>query len=668
MYKKILVANRGEIACRIARSCRTMGIVPIGVHSSADRDALHVRSIGYSIEIGGASPQESYLNIQAIVNAAFECGADAVHPGYGFLSENPEFANALKNADIAFIGPSTEVLHCFGDKGLAKKEAIKAKIPVVPGTDTPTENVDELIKSAQSMPFPILLKAAGGGGGKGMRIVSQLSELKEAAEAAMRESENAFANGKMIVESFIQNARHIEVQVLGDGNGNAVHFYDRECSLQRRHQKVIEEAPASNISHKLREQLLNDAVRLCKQVNYLGLGTVEFIISDDKAYFLEVNPRLQVEHPVTECVTGYDLIQQQILAVYNKSLCVQQNEIHVQGVAFEARLCAEDPKQNFLPQTGQLNHVSFASDLRVDTGIDEGAIISSSYDSMIAKLISHEETREKALHGLGRGLHQTIIQGVTTNRNFLQDLIARDEILDGTIHTSFIDVLMENGFENDATAPPKEIIAAASTIFLQTAIQHKADSAWSDASFCNWRLASPNAPSYWPCFILCAQDQAFTVAAYQDTSKCELIVSIDSEPYNVKFNQYDDHYHLQINDLSLTCIAEITVDSIVLSGAAGQYHFSVQYIASDISGEGVLGDGRIAAPMMGQIVAVEVRPGEKVEAGDTILKMESMKMEFSVKASIAGYLENLNCRIGDLVERDQILAHVTTTSASEVSS
>jgi 3-methylcrotonyl-CoA carboxylase alpha subunit len=440
MLKKVLIANRGEIVCRIARTCRKLGLEVATVHSSADRFARHVREIGESVELGGAAPSESYLNIDAIIAAARRVGADAVHPGYGFVSENPAFVRALDAAGLTFIGPRADTIERVGGKASAKREAARLGVPVIPGSESGMTDPAEVLNLVRGMKLPVLLKAVAGGGGRGMAVVETLEGLESRIESAMREAEKAFGNGELIVERYLPHVRHLEVQVAGDGQGHAIHLFERECTLQRRHQKVIEEAPSSGLSPRLREAILADAVKLASGVNYRGLGTVEFVVTGEEYYFLEVNPRLQVEHPVTEEVTGLDLVELQLRIADTDSLPLAQADVRCTGHAFEARLCAEDAAAGFLPATGRLQVVDFSrAGVRVESGVDSGDEISPHYDSMIAKLIAHGPDRESARRALVAGLRESTVIGLVTNLEFLHELLEWPETRDATFHTRLID-------------------------------------------------------------------------------------------------------------------------------------------------------------------------------------------------------------------------------------
>lgn len=417
MFRKILIANRGEIACRIARTCRRLGVAVAGVHSEADTDSLHVKTIGESIEIGGAPAAESYLRIDTVIAAAKATGAQAIHPGFGFLAENAAFVRAVETAGLIFIGPLPETIERLGDKALAKQEAAAAGIPTVPGSKSPSEDPGEVAAAVRNVGLPVMLKAAAGGGGRGMRAVATDESLDEEIGSAMREANSSFGSAGLIVEQLVERCRHIEVQIAGDGKGNVIHLFERECTLQRRHQKLIEEAPATNLPAAMRDKILADAVQLGRRLNYRGIGTVEFIVSGDEYYFLEVNPRLQVEHPVTEMVTHLDIVEMMLRIACGDGLPVAQHEITCSGHAVEARICAEDPAHNFLPSTGTLSYVRFpVNSVRVETGVEAGSQVTPYYDSMVAKLIAHARTRDAALDRLDRALGETSIFGVTTKR------------------------------------------------------------------------------------------------------------------------------------------------------------------------------------------------------------------------------------------------------------
>ncbi len=490
MFKKILIANRGEIACRIARTCHRLGIAVAGVHSAADAEALHVKMIGEFVEIGNAVASDSYLRIDAVIDAAKTSGAQAIHPGFGFLAENAGFARAVEAAGLVFIGPTPETIERLGDKASAKREAEAAGVPTVPGSRMPSEEAAEIAGIVRELGLPVMLKAAAGGGGKGMRAVVRLDGLADEIESAMREAKNSFGYPGLIVEKLVERGRHIEVQIAADGKGDVVHLFERECSLQRRHQKLIEEAPAANLSATLRDRMVGDAVRLGTRLNYRGVGTVEFILSGDMYYFLEVNPRLQVEHPVTEMVTGIDIVETMLRIAAGEGLPFAQNDVRCHGHAVEARICAEDPVNNFLPCSGDLAYVKFpAEGVRVETGVESGSTVTPYYDSMLAKLIAHAETRDAALDKLGRALDETSIFGITTNQAFLKRLIGLPATRDATFHTRLIDEQIDQ-LVDKAKGADAEALALGACFWMIRQRPPAADSPWQSREMTGWQMAA----------------------------------------------------------------------------------------------------------------------------------------------------------------------------------
>ncbi len=464
MMRKVLIANRGEIACRIAATLREMGIASVAVHSEADRGALHTRVADEGVEIGPAEPRASYLNIDAIIIAAKKSGADAVHPGYGFLAENAEFAAAVEHAGLAFIGPTSDQIRTMGDKRAARDLAARAKVPIVPGAEAKSSAA--LIAAAKKLGYPVMVKAALGGGGKGMHVVNDAAALEEALESAGRIAASAFGDGAVYIEKHLERPRHIEVQVLGDGRGQAIHAFERECSLQRRHQKVIEECPSPVVNEALRERLTFAAVALTKAVRYRGAGTVEFLVEASGAFhFLEMNTRLQVEHPVTEMATGLDLVRLQIEIAAGGALPAQES-IDWRGHAIEARLYAEDAAHDFLPQAGQLARVAWprVPFVRVDAGVESGDQVPLHYDPILAKIIAWGESRERALERLAHALDETRAHGVITNLPFLKALVRSDAAHRGSFDTEWIEREFLKDFAAMISAPAPEAALAAAAL------------------------------------------------------------------------------------------------------------------------------------------------------------------------------------------------------------
>ncbi len=666
---KVLIANRGEIACRIARTCRRLGLKVATVHSTADRHARHVREIGESVEIGGAAPTDSYLRIDAIVAAAKRVGADAVHPGFGFVSENPDFVRALDAAGLIFIGPTAETMERLGGKAQAKREAARLGVPTIAGSEGGMIDPAAVVRAVSGMPLPVLLKAVAGGGGRGMAVVDTLDGLEARVESAMREAEKAFGNGELIVERYLPRVRHIEVQVAGDGNGQAVHLFERECTLQRRHQKVIEEAPSAGLPPALRERLLADAVKLATGVNYRGLGTVEFVVAGDDYFFLEVNPRLQVEHPVTEEVTGLDLVELQLRIADTGRLPLAQSDVRCEGHAFEARLCAEDAEAGFLPTTGRLERVDFSrAAVRIESGVESGDEISPFYDSMIAKLVSRGPNRESARRALAAGLRDSTVIGLTTNLQFLHELLQWPQTLDGSFHTRLIDeTFAASATARPAPQVPAEHVAAAAVHWL--GLQRAATpelGCWSQArGFTGWRLgAGAVAAAPLPGLVLKSGESEWPVrfAAPQADGAIDLVLGERGERTSLTAMPNGHHLlHFDGRTLEVALVGDAA--GIELSSPLGRSVFTcTPYLG------GALGDAEVAgallAPMMGKVVAVKAAAGDAVSTGQTVIVLESMKMELHVSAPFDGAVTSIRCVVGDMVERHQHLGEVAPIAAS----
>lgn len=653
MFKKILVANRGEIACRIARTCRKLGIQVATVHSVADRTTLHVREIGESIEIGAAPAAESYLVIDRIVDAALRVGADAVHPGYGFLAENGDFAEALAKKGLAFIGPSPEVLRQFGNKASAKQIAKLAGVPVVPGTDRPSASVEEIERAVAGMKLPVLLKAAAGGGGKGMRVVADTATVRTDVQAAMREGKSSFGDPSLIVEQFLPDARHIEVQILGDGQGNVVHLFDRECSLQRRHQKVIEEAPVLSLDPALRESILGHAVRLGERVRYAGLGTVEFIVKDADAFFLEVNPRIQVEHPVTESVTGLDLVELQIRAVADRALPIAQSDVTVDGAAIEARLYAEDADNGFLPSTGTIENLRLTDKVRIDVGISQGLAITPYYDPMIAKLIATAATRAEAYARLDAALLDCTVSGVTTNLAFLRRIVSDSSVIANDVHTGTIDAMIASDTEV-SRFPLDAHIAAGLWLW-----SRRSDRIWGGREgLTGWRLGSgTQEPATAPAIHLTAPGRSHDVTFGYVRRSDALLVSIDGHQATFAFHAHcDGQVTVAYDDVAITVIPALSDGFAGFASAVANAGFSVHpFLSGSLLAHAGANDGQVRAPMMGRVVSVNVEKDQQVAAGDVLAVMESMKMELTIAAPAAGYVTYVDCVVDATVERDQVV-------------
>ena len=445
MFKRVLIANRGEIALRIIRACQELGIETVSVYSEADEDSLHVRFSDQSVCIGPPQSQNSYLSVKEIISACLVTNCEAIHPGYGFLAENSQFAEICESSGIKFIGPPFEIIKKMGDKVYAKREMEAANIPVIPGSKEPVSHIAEGLKIANDIGYPIIIKAAFGGGGKGMRIVNKESEFKDSFQIARTESETSFGEGSLYIEKFIKNPRHIEFQILADNYGRAIHLGERECSIQRRHQKLLEESPSTFINNRMRERMGALAVKGIKRIGYRNAGTVEFIMDQEKKFFfMEMNTRIQVEHPVTEFVTGIDLVKEQIKIASGERLSISQRDIELKGCAIEARINAEDPRKNFLPSVGKIDgfHIPGGPGIRVDTHLYSGYTIPRFYDSLVAKLISYGDNRDEAITRLRRALKEFVIEGIETTIPFHLRLLDNEDFLNGNIHTGLVDEIL----------------------------------------------------------------------------------------------------------------------------------------------------------------------------------------------------------------------------------
>ncbi|UFX43982.1 ATP-grasp domain-containing protein [Bradyrhizobium sp. 41S5] len=664
MFKKILIANRGEIACRIARTCRRLGVAVASVHSTADADALHVKVIGESIEIGGAPASESYLRIDAVIAAAKATGAEAIHPGFGFLAENAAFARAVEAAGLVFIGPTPETIERLGDKASAKHEAAAADVPTVPGSKVPSQDPAEIERAIRQLELPVMLKAAAGGGGKGMRAISSLDGLPDEIESAMREARNAFGDAGLIVEKLIQRGRHLEVQIAGDGNGNVVHMFERECSLQRRHQKLIEEAPAANLPPRLRERILGDAVRLGRRLKYRGVGTVEFIVSGTDYYFLEVNPRLQVEHPVTEMVTGIDIVETMLRVAAGEGLPMTQDDVICRGHAVEARICAEDPNDGFMPSTGDIAYARFPSgDIRIETGVESGSTVTPYYDSMLAKLIAHAATRDQALDSLRRALDETSIFGVTTNREFLGRLIALPATRSATFHTRLIDEEIATLVDRaDAIGP--SVLALGAYFWMMRQRQTASDGPWRSSALTGWHMGTEgDGMSPIPLLHLESAGISAEIRFAPLQPGGLMLIGVNDDRIAVKLAPIGNDEFVAVVDSRRETVRIRQQDNSIFVHDPCRTHTMIaipylRYISrsSEISGE-------LRAPMTGAVLKVNVAVGTRVKAGDTAVVMESMKMELRIASEVDGVVTAVHIKPGETVERNAIVAIVEPDQA-----
>ncbi|MGV6802293.1 MAG: acetyl/propionyl/methylcrotonyl-CoA carboxylase subunit alpha [bacterium] len=653
MINSILIANRGEIACRIIKTAKAMGIETIAVYSEADKNALHVRQADRAVSIGAAAAAESYLVIERLVEAARISGADAVHPGYGFLSENTEFAAALKQAGIIFIGPHATAIAKMGDKIESKRLAEKAGVPGVPGYSGNDQSDAALISAALEIGFPVMVKASAGGGGKGMRRVYAEQELGEAIKLARLEAKASFGDERLLVEKLIQNPRHLEVQLAGDKHGNIIHLFERDCSVQRNNQKILEEAPAPNLSDAVRQKLFERAIKLARAIEYDSLGTVEFIMdaADDEPAFLEMNTRLQVEHPVTEFVTGLDLVELQIRSAIGEALPYQQDQICLNGHAIEARLTAEAPARNFAPVTGRIESILWPCHIRIDSGVAAGSEITPFYDSMIAKVISYGTDRASAVAKLTHSLSQTAIFGIETNISFLIDCLSRDSFKQGLATTKFLEIEFPDGWP----APPiiAEDAAKALALWFDRQTIRRED------GFASLRVTQ-GADLCARCFLTAkaAEGEVFTACLTSQGEAFSINIGDDRFDLSIKDGMLNNghvksHYSSYISDKTVY-IAE--------NGRQLQWSIAPQIEFAANTEKAGLGSGHIKCDMPGTITDILVTKGEEVAAGTPIITMESMKLLMTLSSDVAGRVSELHAATGDLVNAGDVLAIIEETS------
>ncbi|MFB7410663.1 biotin carboxylase N-terminal domain-containing protein [Streptomyces sp. NPDC056202] len=633
MFDTVLVANRGEIAVRVIRTLRALGVRAVAVYSDADADARHVREADTAVRIGPPPASESYLSVAALLDAARRTGAQAVHPGYGFLAENAGFAQACADAGLVFIGPPAAAISLMGDKITAKETVKAAGVPVVPGAADP-----ELEAAARELGAPVLLKPSAGGGGKGMRLVRDLSTLTEEIASARREARASFGDDTLLVERWIDRPRHIEIQVLADAHGNVVHLGERECSLQRRHQKIIEEAPSVLLTPEIRASMGAAAVEAARSCGYVGAGTVEFIVpggDPSSYYFMEMNTRLQVEHPVTELITGIDLVEWQLRVAAGEPLPFAQEDVTLTGWAIEARICAEDPSRGFLPSGGTvlaLNEPA-GEGVRTDSGLSEGTEVSSLYDPMLSKVIVHAEDRPTALRRLRAALADTVTLGVPTNAGFLRRLLAHPDVVSGALDTGLV--------ERDAESlvpvgVPEEVYAAAAAV-RRAGLAPASGGGWTDPFSVpsGWRLGGSPAPLPFP--VRAAGLEAVTAEAPAGARVTESSVTVTVDGVVHRFHRAGDW----------------------LGRDGDSWHvMDHDPVAAALSGARHGGADTLAAPMPGTVTVVKVAVGDEVEAGQSLLVVEAMKMEHVISAPHAGTVTELDVMPGSTVAMDQILAVV----------
>ncbi|GHD50030.1 acetyl/propionyl/methylcrotonyl-CoA carboxylase subunit alpha [Mycetocola manganoxydans] len=660
-FGTVLIANRGEIACRIIRTLRTLGIRSVAVYSDADRDAKHVTDADAAERIGPASAAQSYLDIDAVIRAATASGADAIHPGYGFLSENAAFARACADAGIVFIGPGVDALEVMGDKIRSKNHVAASGVPVIPGDSRPGLSNAELTEAAEEVGYPLLIKPSAGGGGKGMHSVSDPSELEEALITARRVAAAAFGDDTLFLERLVPSPRHIEVQLLADTHGGVIHLGERECSLQRRHQKVIEEAPSPLLDDETRARIGEAACRVAESVGYVGAGTVEFLVSaerPDEFFFMEMNTRLQVEHPVTEEVTGLDLVAEQIRIAAGEQLRLAQSDVSLTGHAIEARVYAEDPERGFLPATGTILALREATGagVRVDSSLHSGLVIGSDYDPMLAKVIAHGTDRAEALVRLDRALADTTILGVRTNIEYLRLLLADEDVLAGRLETSLIDRRL---FGLTFRRPEDEHLAAAALLLHAEREKRSTGSPWSRPS--GWRLGDHRPTSY--LFVggtegsepeavrVLGDARGASVTVGTGPATAAALRRVNGDDYSVVWG--DESRMLRLLSAGSSVWVHDSGFSAELRVLTREQVLATRLASIERAGKPESPDVR--SPMPGTVISVEATTGDSVEAGAALVVVEAMKMEHKLTASVAGTV-TVHVAPGDLVKLDQVVA------------
>ena len=661
MFTKILIANRGEIACRVAATAKRLGIQTVAVYADADADAMHVKACDEAVHIGGSAPAQSYLQWQRILDAARATGAQAVHPGYGFLSENDAFATACAEAGLVFIGPKPASIRAMGLKAESKRLMANAGVPLVPGYHGENQDSAFLQEQADVIGYPVLIKASAGGGGKGMRVVSQAGDFAAALSSCQREAINSFANDAVLIEKYVQRPRHIEIQIFGDNHGNCVSLFERDCSVQRRHQKVLEEAPAPGMTAAMRLAMGEAAVAAAKAVQYVGAGTVEFIVeqADDGAmsfYFMEMNTRLQVEHPVTEAVTGLDLVAWQLRVAAGEPLPKSQDQLQLNGHAIEARICAENPNQDFLPATGPLWHFSgpeashfcfTAGGVRLDTGVTQGDVVSPFYDSMLAKLIVWGADRDEALAKLDKALSEMQVVGVANNVAFLRDVVQSASFSQGDLDTDLIARERDNLFKTQ-TLSEDLAVAGVMGMVLRQEVDAMGSNPWQAVD--GWQVVG-------------APPRPFQLQGAWGDEVRALNVVLYSAPQRLRIADTDHAFEWRAHPRGVSvCLNGVWTDLSVVA-SAGQYHVfsreghAVLQRVDPLAGSAQAADalGGLNTPMPGKLIRMDVAVGDTVAKGQVLAVMEAMKMEHSIASPRDGVVSEVFYAVGDQVAEGQAL-------------
>jgi 3-methylcrotonyl-CoA carboxylase alpha subunit len=654
-FRTLLIANRGEIACRVIRTAKAMGLRTVAVYSEADRSAMHVAMADEAVLLGPARARDSYLNIARLIEAARKTGAEAVHPGYGFLSENAEFAQACVDAGLVFVGPTAAMMTAMGSKSGSKALMEKAGVPLVPGYHGEAQDEATLANAADKIGFPVLVKASAGGGGRGMRVVNSAGELAAAATSAKREAKAAFGDDRMLIEKFVQNPRHIEVQIIGDSHGNLLSLFERECTLQRRHQKVVEEAPSPTLNNAQREAVCAAARKAAAAVNYVGAGTIEFVSDGKQVFFIEMNTRLQVEHPVTELITGIDLVEWQLRVAFGEKLPLTQDQIKLNGHAIEARVYAENPQKNFMPSVGRIRTWRMpeaVSGLRIDAGYREGDAVSPYYDAMLAKVIAWAPDRETAIERLNLALEQSDIRGIVTNIPFLSALVTHPSVAANAIDTGFIERELATLTETSVVAGDLEFGAAVAAIL---GAEQKAASA---------EPASPWRTFGW---MPVGRRQRLLTFRIAQGAEQQVTLRYGNGPTSLSIGDRELAFamsaaeggaiDLTLDGVKSRVVAVIEGHELYLRTRNGR--FDLHWV-DPFGGETdeQVGEDKIVAPLPGTVVALLAKEGDTLEKGAAILTLEVMKMEQTLRAPFAGVLKAIKCKVGDIVGEGVELAEL----------
>jgi 3-methylcrotonyl-CoA carboxylase alpha subunit len=654
-FRTLLIANRGEIACRVIRTARAMGLRTVAVYSEADSGAMHVAEADEAVLLGPARARDSYLNIERVLEAARATGAEAIHPGYGFLSENAEFADACAKAGIVFVGPTAAMMSAMGSKSGSKALMEKAGVPLVPGYHGEAQDEATLAKAADRVGFPVLVKASAGGGGRGMRVVRAAAELGPAIVSAKREAKAAFGDDRMLIEKYVDNPRHIEVQVIGDSHGNLLSLFERECTLQRRHQKVIEEAPSPTLDAKQRDAVCAAARKAAGAVNYVGAGTIEFVSDGKAVFFIEMNTRLQVEHPVTELITGIDLVEWQLRVAFGEKLPLTQNQIRLNGHAIEARVYAENPNKNFMPSVGRIrtwNLPDQTDGLRIDAGYRDGDTVSPFYDAMLAKVIAWSPSREGAIDRLNRALEETDVRGIVTNIPFLAALVTHADVRANKIDTGFIERELK-ALTPEASAPGDlELAAAATAILIQEspAVFAQAQSPWRTSG---WMPVGRRQRVF---KFRHGQSLEQEICLHYGKGPASWSIGPRELPFTFATTA-GGVFDLTLHGVKSQVFAVVEGQELYLRTRNGRFEL---HWVDPFGGETEeqTGEDKIVAPLPGTVVAVLAAEGAILEKGAPILTLEVMKMEQTLRAPFAGTLKAIKCKVGDIVQEGVELAEI----------